>query len=110
MSFILSDAHAQAAGASQGDPLPTLIMIGVLFLLMYFMILRPQSKRAKEHKQMMDALAKGDEVVTNGGVAGRVTGVGEQFVSLEVAQGVELKVQKHAIAAVLPKGTLKSAV
>jgi preprotein translocase subunit YajC len=110
MSFLVSDAYAQAAGASQSDPLIGLLPLVAIFVLFYFMLIRPQSKRAKEHKQMIEALAKGDEVVTNGGVAGRVTGVGEQFVSVEVAEGVELKVQKHAVAAVLPKGTLKSAV
>ena len=69
---------------------------------------RPQSKRAKEHKNLVEALNKGDEVVTNGGIAGKINKVSEEFVLVEIAQGVEMKIQKQAIAAALPKGTLKS--
>lgn len=81
----------------------------LMFVVLYFLMIRPQMKKAKEHKSMVDALAAGDEVITNGGIAGKVTSVGENFVKVEVASGVELTVQKPAIAAVLPKGTLKNA-
>jgi preprotein translocase subunit YajC len=107
--LLINDAHAQAAGGAQGDPILSLLPLVIIFVLFYFLLIRPQTKRAKEHKSMVEALAKGDEVVTNGGVAGRITAVGEQFVTVEVAEGVALKVQKHAVSAVLPKGTLKSA-
>ena len=108
MSFLISDAHAQAGAAPPGDPLLAWLPIVGLFVIMYFMLLRPQQKRAKEHQQMVDALKAGDEVVTGGGVLGRVTAVSEQFATVEVAAGVSLKVQRHSIVAVLPKGTLKS--
>jgi preprotein translocase subunit YajC len=76
---------------------------------MYFMMIRPQAKRQKEHRAMIAALAKGDEVVTNGGIAGRVDEVGESFLTIEVAPNVKVKLQKGAVSQVLPKGTLKSA-
>ncbi|KPK11114.1 MAG: preprotein translocase YidC [Acidithiobacillales bacterium SG8_45] len=100
---------AAPAGGVGGEGGQFLIMMVILFGLMYFMIIRPQSKRAKEHRQMVEALAKGDEVVTNGGALGRVTAVGEQFVTVEIASGVEIKVQRAAIASIMPKGTIKSA-
>lgn len=110
MGFFISDAHAQGAtpGATGGG-LSFFIMMAVLFGLMYFMMIRPQQKRQKEHRAMLSALAKGDEVITNGGVAGRVDELGDSFVTVEIATGVKVKVQKGAIAQVLPKGTLKSA-
>ncbi len=74
---------------------------------MYFMLIRPQQKRVKDHRNMVQSLAKGDEVVTNGGTLGRITHVGEQFLTLEIAEGVSIKVQKTAISAVMPKGTIK---
>ena len=74
----------------------------------YFLLIRPQAKRAKEHKKMVEALAKGDEVVTNGGVLGKITKVSDDFVVIEVAQGVELNVQRQSVAALMPKGTVKS--
>jgi preprotein translocase subunit YajC len=75
----------------------------------YFLLIRPQAKRAKEHKSMVAALAVGDEVVTSGGILGRVTEAGEQFLTVEVAEGVRVKVQRHTVSSVLPKGTMKSA-
>jgi preprotein translocase subunit YajC len=81
----------------------------VLFGLMYFMMIRPQMKRQKEHRALISALAKGDEVVTNGGIAGRVEEVGETFITVEIAANVKVKVQKGAVQQVLPKGSLKSA-
>lgn len=106
MSFFVADALAQA-GAPQSAGWEFFIMIGIFFLIMYFMIIRPQSKRAKEHKKLVESLAKGDEVVTNGGLLGKVTAVGESFLRLEIAQGVAIKVQKNAVSSVMPKGTLK---
>jgi preprotein translocase subunit YajC len=86
-----------------------LLMMGLFFVIFYFMMIRPQSKRAKEHRAMLAALAVGDEVVTGGGILGRVTEVGETFVTVEVADGVKLKVQKSQVTQLMPKGTVKSA-
>ena len=109
MSFFISDAMAQGAPAAPGGvPGMDLLFFVVLILVFYFLLIRPQSKRAKEHKKMIEALAKGDEVVTSGGLLGKIRDIGESFVSVEVATGVEVKVQKHAIASLMPKGTIKS--
>jgi len=83
-------------------------MMGVVFLIMWFFMVRPQMKRAKEHKSLIESLAVGDEVLTNGGLLGRIAAIEDSFVSLEIARGVEARLQKHAISAVLPKGTLKA--
>tara|TARA_R110001592_G_scaffold91754_3_gene268220 strand:- start:7528 stop:7899 length:372 start_codon:yes stop_codon:yes gene_type:complete len=85
-----------------------LVFFGGFILIFYFLMWRPQSKRAKEHKNLVTSLSKGDEVITNGGIAGKISKVTEDFITMEVSEGVELKVQKVAIAASLPKGTLKS--
>ncbi|MBW3566575.1 MAG: preprotein translocase subunit YajC [Proteobacteria bacterium] len=109
MDFFISDAMAQAGpAAQQGNPLMSLLPLVIIFVIFYFLLIRPQTKRAKEHRKMVEAMAVGDEVVTTGGVVGKVNKVGEQFVTVEVAEGVELKIQKHAVASVLPKGTLKT--
>ena len=109
MFLFASEVIAAPAGAAQqASPMSSIIMLVVFGLIFYFMLIRPQSKRAKEHKGMVEALQKGDEVVTNGGVAGKITKVGDNFLSLQVADNVEIKVQKHAVAANLPKDTLKS--
>jgi preprotein translocase subunit YajC len=108
MIFSTNFVLAQAAPGAAGGGLPMLIMMVVLFGLMYFMMIRPQMKRQKEHRQMVSALAKGDEVVTNGGIAGRVEDVGETFITVEIAPNVKVKLQKGAVQQVLPKGTLKS--
>ena len=108
MDFLISPAFAQAAGP-QPSPWSPLIMLGIFFLVFFFLVIRPQMKRAKEHREMVSALSKGDEVITSGGVAGRVDDVGESFLTVEVAEGVRVKVQKQAVTAVLPKGTLKAA-
>ncbi len=111
MNFFISDALAQAQAPAGGSPQGgyfTLIMLIVLFVAFYFLLIRPQSKRAKEHKALIAALAKGDEVVTNGGTLGRITHVGDNFVTVEIADGVETKVQRQAIQSVMPKGTIKS--
>ncbi len=81
----------------------------LIFVVFYFLLIRPQAKRAKEHKAMVAALAVGDEVVTAGGILGKVTETGDQFLTVELAEGVRVKIQRHTIGAVLPKGTLKNA-
>ncbi|HHO69183.1 MAG TPA: preprotein translocase subunit YajC [Gammaproteobacteria bacterium] len=107
MSFFISDAMAAAAPQGQGDPLMSFVPLILIFVVFYFLLIRPQTKRAKEHKKMVEGLAKGDEVVTNGGLLGRITKVGDNFVELQVADGVTVKVQRQAIATLMPKGTLK---
>ncbi|WMP17706.1 preprotein translocase subunit YajC [Thiothrix lacustris] len=109
MDFLISNAHAEGAAAPAGGGIEMLLMMGVFFAIMYFMIIRPQQKRAKEHKQMLESLSKGDEVVTGGGVLGKVAGINENFVELTIADNVVIKVQKQAVASVLPKGTMKGA-
>ncbi len=109
MNFFISDAYAQAAPADGGTGLLTFLPIIILFVIFYFLLMRPQMKRAKEHKNLLASLAKGDEVVTSGGLLGRVTEMGEDFISVEIAPGVVSKLQKHAVSAVMPKGTLKDA-
>ena len=111
LDFLIPVAHAQAAGAAPAAPsmMSTLLFPIILIAIMYFLMIRPQMKRQKEHRAMLEKLAKGDEVITNGGIAGTVSNIGESFITVEVAEGVQLRVQKGAIANVLPKGTLKSA-
>ncbi|TAM58974.1 MAG: preprotein translocase subunit YajC [Rhodanobacter sp.] len=109
MSFPIPFVIAQAAPAQPaGGGISMIIMIVVLFGLMYFMMIRPQMKRQKEHTALLAALAKGDEVVTNGGIAGRVDELGDTFITVEIAANVKVKVQKSAVTQVLPKGSLKS--
>ena len=107
MNFFISDAMA-AAPQGQGDPLMSFLPLVLIFIVFYFLLIRPQSKKAKEHKQMVEALAKGDEVVTNGGLLGRITKVGENFIELEVAEGTTVRVQRNAVANLMPKGTIKN--
>jgi preprotein translocase subunit YajC len=107
MSLFIADAHAQAAGGA-APPGIDLIFLVLLFVVFYFLLIRPQMKRAKEHKNMVASLAKGDEVVTNGGLLGKVTKVGDNFITLEIADGLEVKVQKQALGSVVPKGTMKT--
>ena len=110
MSFLISDAFAEAAPAAQGgDPLSSLIFFGGFILIFYFILIRPQQKRAKEHRNLVAALSKGDEVVTNGGILGKVTEVGDEYISVELAENVNVRLQKQAVASVLPKGSLKAA-
>ncbi|NIP17862.1 MAG: preprotein translocase subunit YajC [Xanthomonadales bacterium] len=108
MDFLIASAYAQDA-APQGGGLMGFLPLILIFVVFYFMLIRPQMKRAKEHRQMVSALAKGDEVVTNGGLLGRITDIDESFVTLKVADNVEIKLQRHAVANVMPKGTMKSA-
>jgi preprotein translocase subunit YajC len=110
MSFFISDAMAETAGAAaqQQPGLMGFLPIIILFVLFYFLLIRPQTKRAKEHKQMVGALQTGDEVVTNGGVLGKIVEVGESFITVEIADNVQIKIQRNAVASLLPKGTYKS--
>lgn len=110
LDFFISPAAAQAAGpAAQPSPWQFPILMLVMFGLMFVFMIRPQMKRQKELREMLGKLAKGDEVLTNGGLAGRIDDIGEHFVTLEVADGIKVKMQRSAISAVLPKNTLKSA-
>ncbi len=106
MNFFIQDAWAQAGGGG-GAGLVGLLPMVAIFVIFYFLLIRPQQKKAKEHRAMVADLSKGDEVVTNGGVLGKITSTDENFVTVEVAQGVELRVQRFAIAQMMPKGTIK---
>ena len=111
MSFLFSDVIAAPAGAAAsagGSPMSSIFMLVIFGLIFYFMLIRPQSKRAKEHKSMVEAMQKGDEIVTTGGIVGKITKVGESFITIKVSENVEINVQKHAVGATLPKGTIKS--
>lgn len=111
--FFISEAFAQAAPAATAaaespfSSLSGMLPIVLMFVVLYFVMIRPQMKRQKEHKAMIDALAKGDEVVTTGGMLGKVTKMGESYLSIEIASGVEIQVQRGAVVQVLPKGTVK---
>ena len=108
MDFFISNAYAQDA-ASQAGGLMSFLPLIVIFAVFYFMLIRPQMKRAKEHKQLVSQLGKGDEVITNGGLLGKITEVSESFVTLELADNLQIKLQRSAVANVMPKGTIKSA-
>ena len=108
--MFISSAYAQAAPAAAPagtDTLFSLLPLVLMFVVLYFIMIRPQMKKQKEHKAMIDALAKGDEVVIGGGVVGRVAKLGDSIIHVEVANGVELQVQRPAVVQVLPKGTFK---
>jgi preprotein translocase subunit YajC len=110
LSFFISDAAAQASGtASPAAGLTSSLLLPVLLIVVfYFLLIRPQQKKQKEHRQMVDTLAAGTEIVTGGGVLGKVVEAGEQFLTVEIAPGVRIKVQRHSIASVLPKDTIKN--
>lgn len=110
LDFLISPAMAQAAGEAPQAPgaMFNVFILGGFVLIFYFLIWRPQSKRAKEHRNLMASINKGDEIMTTGGLLGKVNEVNDQYVVVEVADNVELKMQKSSIAAALPKGTLKS--
>lgn len=107
MSFFISDAFAQSAPAAGDTSFLSFLPLIVIFILFYFLLIRPQVKRAKEHRTMVDALSKNDEIVTSGGILGRIVKMDESYLTLEISDGVEVKVQKTAVASLLPKGTLK---
>lgn len=110
MSFFISEAWAQQApaAAQQPDLITGLLPFVVLFVVFYFLLIRPQQKRVKEHKKMVEAISKGDEIATSGGLVGKVTGAGENFLEVEIADNVRVKVQRALVATVLPKGSTKS--
>jgi preprotein translocase subunit YajC len=105
---LISPAYAQAAAGGDTTGLMGFLPIILMFVILYFLMIRPQMKRQKEHKQILDNLQKGDEVVAAGGVVGRISKVSEQFVQLEIAPNTEISVQKAAVQTLLPKGTIKS--
>jgi preprotein translocase subunit YajC len=110
MSFFISQAlaaDAPAAAAQQPDPIMSFLPLILIFVVFYFLLIRPQQKRAKEHKSMVETLKKGDYVVTNGGLLGRITDLGENFVKVSVSEGVEVKIQRASIAALMPKEAVK---
>ena len=106
--MLISPAWAQGAAPAPGGGMESFILIGLMFVVLYFLMIRPQMKRAKEHKTMIDALQKGDEVVTAGGLLGRISRIGDSYVTLEIADRVEIQVQRPAVQLVLPKGTIKN--
>jgi preprotein translocase subunit YajC len=106
--MIIGNAWAQTPAAGAGGGMESIFLIVAMFAVLYFLMIRPQMKRAKEHKSMVDALQKGDEVVTVGGVLGRISKVGDAHLSLEIAPNVEVQVQRAAVQTVLPKGTIKN--
>jgi preprotein translocase subunit YajC len=109
-AFFISDAVAQTAAPAAGpSAISTLLLPVMLIVVFYFLLIRPQQKKQKEHKAMVEAVVVGAEVVTGGGVLGKVIAVGEQFLTLEIADGVQVKVQRHSIGTVLPKDTIKHA-
>jgi len=109
MSFFISDAIAEAgtAAAQAPDPLASLILPIGLVVLFYFFLIRPQSKRQKEQKKMIAELQKGEEVITSGGILGKITSINDNFITLEIAKDVSIKMQKAAVQTVMPKGTIK---
>lgn len=109
LGFFIDSAWAQAAGGGQASGLSALLFPIGLIVVFYFLLIRPQQKKQKEHRQMVEALSAGDEIVTGGGVLGKVTEIGDQFLTVEIADRVQIKIQRHTIAAVLPKGTVKNA-
>ncbi|MDO9612408.1 MAG: preprotein translocase subunit YajC [Serpentinimonas sp.] len=105
--MFISPAYAQAADGGTTSTLVSLLPLVLMFVVLYFIMIRPQMKRTKEHKLMVAALAKGDEVVTAGGMLGRITKLGDDFVSLELTSGVEVQIQRSAVMQLMPKGTFQ---
>lgn len=108
LSFFISDAMAEGAESSGADALGFIPLI-IIFIIFYFLIIRPQVKRAKEHKKLTESISKGDEVITGGGLLGKVIDVNDNFVSLEISEGTVVKVQRQSVSSLVPKGTVKSA-
>ena len=106
--MLISPAYAQASGSMPGGDLMTFLPMIAIFVVFYFLLIRPQQKRAKETKAMLAALQKGDEVITAGGIIGKVAKLNDQYAAIEIAPDVEISVQRGAIAQLLPKGTIKA--
>ena len=109
MNFFINDAMAQAGSAGPQGGLLTFLPMIALFVIFYFLLIRPQQKRQKEHKAMLEAVGKGDEIVTMGGLLGKVVDLNDNFITLEVAKGTNVKVQRNLVQALMPKGTIKEA-
>jgi preprotein translocase subunit YajC len=109
MNGLIPQAFAQGATPAAGGGLAPLLMMVVFIVIFYFLLIRPQQRKAKEHQAMVSKLAAGDEVVTAGGILGRIIDIGEVFITLEIAEGVRIKVQRFQVTSLMPKGTLKSA-
>lgn len=110
MDFLIATAHAQGGGAAPGGQgLVSFMLLPLMIIAFYFLLLRPQNKRAKAQQEMISKLAPGDEVATTGGILGKVLEVGDQYLTLEIANGVSIKLQKFQVAQLLPKGTVKGA-
>ena len=110
MNFFLANAYAQTGSPAAGpSPMANILLLVGMFVVFYFLLIRPQQKRAKEHKNLIAALKKGDEVVTSGGLLGKLVALDDYFVTVQLADNVEVKVQRSAISNVMPKGTVKSA-
>ena len=109
MDFLISPAWAQAAGGSSASTWINILPLVLIFVVFYFLLIRPQTKRAKDHREMVAKLSAGDEVVTNGGILGRIIEIDESFVTLEVAPKVTIKVQRFQVTQLMPKGTFKGA-
>jgi preprotein translocase subunit YajC len=109
MNGLIPQAFAQGAAPAAGGGLAPLLMMVVFIVIFYFLLIRPQQRKAKEHQAMVSKLAAGDEVVTAGGILGRIIDIGEVFITLEIAEGVRIKVQRFQVTSLMPKGTLKSA-
>ncbi len=111
MDFFIESAYAQQAGGTTGTGggMQMMIFMGLFFVVFYFLLIRPQNKKAKEHRAMLGSLGKDNEVVTTGGILGKITDVSDSFVTLEIASGVSIKVQKTQIGGLMPNGTIKSA-
>ena len=113
MSFFISQAYAEggaaAAGQQGSDPMMSMLFFVGMIVIFYFLLIRPQQKRAKEHRKMVEAIGKGDEVVTNGGILGKIVELSDQYMTVEIADNVQIKVQRSAVSTVLPKGSLKAA-
>jgi preprotein translocase subunit YajC len=105
---MISNAFAQGATGGAESSLMSFLPLILMFAVLYFIMIRPQMKRQKEHRNMLSAMAKGDEVVTNGGLVGKVTKVGDAYVGIEISEGTEILVQKASVTTILPKGTIKS--
>ena len=108
LMLLSSNAFAEGTAGAGGQPMSQFIILGFFLIFLYFMIIRPQSKRAKEHKSLIEAIAVDDEVVTSGGIIGKVTKISDHFLRIAISEGIEVHIQKGMIASSLPKGTLKS--
>jgi len=109
MDFLINTAHAQGAAAPQSDPFGILLPMLVIFAAFYFLLIRPQQKKQKAHAELVKALSAGDEVLTIGGILGKVTDVSEHYATVNIAENVDIRIQKSSVSAVVPKGTIDAA-